>query len=231
MSSVASCVGGFVDSACDGMTLSRCRLSPRPGLEDGYDLGSTYQRPQEWLVGCRVPAPPGLEDVCGVPPMLCGSRGSFGHPELCDRPCVYMFKGAGCPSGMLCGFCHLPHRLGRIKLDKIRRGTLSQMSDQQRLLIFLPLVRQRASDMGLLPAVAKIVELLEAEVVDPQVTPSVSRPMRQLEKFAAHMSLMQLIGCCMHEIPDTVQIALTQVRSQLAPPQVVAGHRGPSVLL
>ena len=123
-----------------------------------------------------------------------------------------------------------PSSLG-LKLDKIRRGTLSQMNDQQRLLIFLPLVQQRASDMGLLPTVAKIVELHEAEVVDPQVTPTVSRPMRQLEKFAAHMPLIQLIGCCMHEIPDTVQNALTQVRSQLAPPQVVAGRRGPSVLL
>ena len=164
-------------------------------------------------------------------PVLCGSRGSFGHPELCSRPCIYMFKGAGCPSGMTCHYCHLPHCSGRIKLDKIRRGTLSQMNDQQRLFIFLPLVRQRASDTGLLPSVAKIVELLEAEMVDPQVTPSVSSPMRKLEKFAARMPLIQLIGCCMHEIPDSVQVALTQVRSQLAPPQVVAGHRGPSVLL
>ncbi|CAE7884374.1 rab1D [Symbiodinium microadriaticum] len=192
MSSVASCVGGFVDSACDGMSLSRCGLLHPPGLEDG-DIGSTYQRPQEWLLGCRVPAPPGLEDACGVTPVLCGSR------------------GAGCPSGMTCHYCHLPHCSGRIKLDKIRRGTLSQMNDQQRLFIFLPLVRQRASDTGLLPSVAKIVELLEAEMVDPQVTPSVSSPMRKLEKFAARMPLIQLIGCCMHEIPDSVQVALTQV--------------------
>ena len=37
------------------------------------------------------------------------NKASYGHPELCSRPCVYCFKGERCPAGLACGYCHLPH--------------------------------------------------------------------------------------------------------------------------
>ena len=79
--------------------------------------------------------------------LIAPSIGSFGHPEMCSRPCVY-FTWGPCPKvGLLdgifsiplpgrvdksvlhddssiscqaayCGFCHLAHRESTGKLDK-----------------------------------------------------------------------------------------------------------------
>ena len=36
------------------------------------------------------------------------SLGSYGHPNICRRPCILLMRGA-CQKGADCGFCHLAH--------------------------------------------------------------------------------------------------------------------------
>ena len=36
------------------------------------------------------------------------SLGSYGHPNICRRPCILMMRGT-CQKGADCGFCHLAH--------------------------------------------------------------------------------------------------------------------------
>ena len=78
--------------------------------------------------GAVVLPPPGLEHMApvGVPM----NWGSFGHPELCFRPCVYVTKGGGCPMHMRCRYCHFQHTDACVKPNKKARHLLSQMSDQ-----------------------------------------------------------------------------------------------------
>ena len=78
--------------------------------------------------GVIVVPPPGLEHM--APAEVPMNWGSFGHPELCFRPCVYVTKGGGCPMGMMCRYCHLLHGEACIKPSKKERHLLSQMSDQ-----------------------------------------------------------------------------------------------------
>ena len=36
------------------------------------------------------------------------NKGSFGHPELCRKPCQFFHLGT-CAMGRSCGYCHMPH--------------------------------------------------------------------------------------------------------------------------
>ncbi|CAE7260258.1 unnamed protein product, partial [Symbiodinium sp. KB8] len=54
--------------------------------------------------------------------------GTWGHPELCNRPCVHMQKTSQCPSGQRCEHCHLPHVAPVAKMDKLQRTLIQQLS-------------------------------------------------------------------------------------------------------
>ena len=56
------------------------------------------------------------------------SLGSYGHPNICRRPCILLMRGA-CQKGADCGFCHLAHDAWRnfslcrhCCLQKLSRG-------------------------------------------------------------------------------------------------------------
>ena len=172
--------------------------------------------------------PPGLEDITPRVPL---NWGSFGHPELCSRPCVYMCKGGGCSLGKACGYCHLPHEVARVNLDKKQRKFLSQMGSQERLVTFLPLFQRRAEETGLLPQAQTVIDFMAAELTDPDVEVASSRMLRLVEKTAKRMPLIQLAACCMKEPPGSVKAALVQLKAQLPPDQVVAVCWGQPVLL
>ena len=53
-------------------------------------------------------------------------RGSFGHPDLCPRPCIY-YRSGSCSSGAACAFCHMPHSRRPLRLDKRHREALKRM--------------------------------------------------------------------------------------------------------
>ncbi|CAJ1395653.1 unnamed protein product [Effrenium voratum] len=69
------------------------------------------------------------------------SAGSVGHPELCHKPCLFLFKVGGCPLGAECNFCHEPHE--RAKVDRRMRQLLHDLDEAQQLAIVLPHLRER----------------------------------------------------------------------------------------
>ena len=81
--------------------------------------------------GVFVPPPPGLEHI--APGGVHANWGTFGHPEMCFRPCIFISKEGGCPSGITCRWCHLPHGGATSKPSKRQRQLLGQMNDQDRL--------------------------------------------------------------------------------------------------
>eukprot|EP00928_Gymnodinium_smaydae_P011943 TRINITY_DN14369_c0_g1_i1.p2 TRINITY_DN14369_c0_g1~~TRINITY_DN14369_c0_g1_i1.p2 ORF type:complete len:213 (+),score=28.81 TRINITY_DN14369_c0_g1_i1:944-1582(+) len=74
--------------------------------------------------------------------------GSFGHPELCAKPCV-AFSFGHCSNGASCGFCHLPHEARVAHLDKRGREGLKRMTREERAANLLPIIRQKVIQLRL----------------------------------------------------------------------------------
>lgn len=86
--------------------------------------------------------------------------GSFGHPELCRRPCMF-FAQSKCATGTMCTFCHLTHSFRPKNLERHHRLQLRRLSEQDRLALVLPLLRQRAEITGIAVSVAEILEVAD----------------------------------------------------------------------
>lgn len=74
------------------------------------------------------------------------SRGSIGHPQICNRPCEWVAKGH-CRNGKDCNACHICAASGhkRSLVDKRDRKALSRMSYADRVRVFLPHLRSKAA--------------------------------------------------------------------------------------
>jgi hypothetical protein len=93
------------------------------------------------------PLDDGLED-CALEECQPCNPGSLGHPDFCARPCLYFAEGT-CQNGDACGFCHLDHRKGMVHLDKRNRQILGKLAFKDRAKYILPIVADRAQDLGL----------------------------------------------------------------------------------
>jgi hypothetical protein len=73
------------------------------------------------------------------------NTGSIGHPEFCNRPCIF-FPVGQCASSKDCNFCHgqHPHRLPH--LDKINRTTFKLLSSEERRNLLLSALKERAAN-------------------------------------------------------------------------------------
>jgi hypothetical protein len=72
------------------------------------------------------------------------NMGSAGHPEFCNRPCIFFPLGQ-CEGGMSCNFCHEAHPHRPPHLDKINRATLRSLSHFDRQSYLLWSMKERAS--------------------------------------------------------------------------------------
>eukprot|EP00434_Breviolum_minutum_P020101 symbB.v1.2.017726.t2/scaffold1366.1/size123243/2 len=72
------------------------------------------------------------------------SKGSLGHPEVCGRFCIRFFYG-NCHKGENCEFCHLEHKESKLKLDKVQRQVLEQLSQSEVLTLVLPHIEKRCT--------------------------------------------------------------------------------------
>ena len=79
--------------------------------------------------GLQLTPPPGVE--------LRAQPGSFGHPQMCSRPCVYIVKRGFCHHGSQCGYCHGTHETGPVKIRKHLQKLFARMSREERMLIVL----------------------------------------------------------------------------------------------
>lgn len=77
------------------------------------------------------------------------NAGSYGHPELCHRPCLY-FSSGSCNTGNDCNFCHQHHSLRPSHLDKRNREAYRALTMQSRAALVWSAIIARASRLRLL---------------------------------------------------------------------------------
>ncbi|OLP77524.1 Allophanate hydrolase [Symbiodinium microadriaticum] len=128
------------------------------------------QVPKSTFFGFMAPAacpavfrpPPGLEEDVGrfrFPP----SRGSWGHPELCQRPCVHLAKGKACLAGASCCYCHGMHCRPPVKLDQSRRLIMQTMQEEDIRTLLWPHIQKRLEDLELAEQASRLMVLLASE--------------------------------------------------------------------
>jgi len=83
--------------------------------------------------------------------------GSQGHPELCNRPCLFFAQGT-CSSFDTCEFCHLPHKKRLAHLDKRHRDMLHELPLDRWTTLVLPMLRSRVLAVDGSPAMAGLLD-------------------------------------------------------------------------
>ncbi|CAJ1390320.1 unnamed protein product [Effrenium voratum] len=141
------------------------------------------------------------------------SVGSFGHPELCCRPCVHLTRN-GCPAAEECLYCHLPHDVSRVSLDKRSRNFLEGLRVGAVLAVVLPALRQRMDRLHP-EAAARAKELLQALEPEAEVIPDGAN--RRLQYRLGTMTFAGLMGLLTRytsdHLADQAREALHQMRA------------------
>ena len=96
-------------------------------------------------------------------PLVIPSLGSFGHPDMCYRPCVYLEKG-GCKRDVFCTHCHFDHEPSN-KLGKNQKKFLDKQLDEGSVLAaVLPFLRAKAIERGLQREAMSLCALIQNRV-------------------------------------------------------------------
>ncbi|CAE7645398.1 unnamed protein product [Symbiodinium microadriaticum] len=136
------------------------------------------------------------------------SAGSHGHPEMCHRPCVYMFKSGFCHLGSFCDHCHLHHEgPSLLKLDKKQRSKLKELSREDVMALLLPHIRHRVALHSLGPQTLELVQFLEAELPlpDPVISADLlPREMDRLNRVLSRLPFSALVKIFPHSSPEKV---------------------------
>jgi len=148
--------------------------------------------------------------------------GSWGHPELCHRPCITFAKGS-CELAESCSFCHLPH-VKVAKLDKQQRRILATFPKSTLLAAILQNLRQRVEDCQLhgLHHATEIVLMLQRELVfQPPQACRVDMELKRISKVLQGMTFAALVGLISSKhvrgaLPMQIRTSLEQLRAHLA---------------
>ncbi|CAE7447352.1 unnamed protein product [Symbiodinium sp. CCMP2456] len=146
------------------------------------------------------------------------SAGSHGHPEMCHRPCVYMFKSGFCHLGSFCDHCHLLHEgPSLLKLDKKQRSKLKELSREDVMALLLPHIRHRVALHSLGPQTLELVQLLEAELpLDPAISADLlPREIDRLNRVLSRLPFSALVKIFPHSSPEKVIELFERSRFQL----------------
>lgn len=117
------------------------------------------------------------------------SVGSFGHPELCHKPCLFMHHGS-CPAGSACSFCHCSHR--DRQLSRKQRDAIKGLGEADVLALVLPQLLAKN-----LPA-QELIALLEQHLVSlpSQARPAMRSNIEGLNRCLASLKFRQLVDLC-----------------------------------
>ncbi|CAE7584855.1 ETFDH [Symbiodinium sp. CCMP2456] len=97
--------------------------------------------------------------------LIAPSIGSFGHPEMCSRPCVY-FTWGPCPKAAYCGFCHLAHREPIGKLDKRQRKIFQKLGEAEMIELLLPHMLERSKRFQSADDANEVLDVLARRLQD-----------------------------------------------------------------
>jgi len=151
----------------------------------------------------------GEEQDAGVEEL--GSIGSYGHPEVCRRPCVH-FKRGFCKSGSDCKYCHLPHPAHEAKLDKKQRALLDGLSKAQLLGTALTFLYRRAQQKQMLEAARPILAIYEKEAVNGLAE---NQRIKKLDKVMGRMSFGALLSLSSHRLGEDFHHRVTEAEEAL----------------
>mmetsp|Transcript_18773 Transcript_18773/g.35230 ORF Transcript_18773/g.35230 Transcript_18773/m.35230 type:complete len:271 (+) Transcript_18773:65-877(+) len=143
------------------------------------------------------------------------SQGSWGHPELCRKPCLFLRFG-NCPNGAQCEYCHVPHNNRAVKLDKRQRDSLKELSEAALLGLLLPHLHARVAKMSL-PQEAKVtLGFMEQYLASlPHEAEGHTMPawkLNQLNRLLRQMSFMRLVRLTPCSDVDDVKDALSRLQ-------------------
>lgn len=141
------------------------------------------------------------------------SKGSFGHPEFCRRPCLFMKLPGGCPKGAECDYCHLPH-VQSVKLDKRQREILHAMSERELLNLMLPELWAHAkSNVSAQEVLVLVEQHLASLPVERKGTNRIpSWKLNQLRCLLRRMSFRRLMLLCPCRKEKKIQAALETLK-------------------
>mmetsp|Transcript_76149 Transcript_76149/g.246614 ORF Transcript_76149/g.246614 Transcript_76149/m.246614 type:complete len:580 (-) Transcript_76149:150-1889(-) len=134
---------------------------------------------------------------------------SYGHPELCARPCLYYARGE-CANGQNCNFCHLPHPRRPVHPDKKNRQLLKEMQFEECVAVMFPVLREKVASLGLGPGASRMLNslrtALEGGSQQPPAEPMLAgRRKKQLQDFLRSMSLRSVLAQLMRGAPEPWQ--------------------------
>ena len=92
------------------------------------------------------------------------SRGSLGHPQLCQRPCVHIAKGGSCFLGSACRFCHDVHRTAPLKMEQSQRELIQAMRQENVRTLLFPHIQKRLQKLELTEKAASLLHMFGQEL-------------------------------------------------------------------
>lgn len=121
------------------------------------------------------------------------SAGSYGHPDICCRPCILFLHGH-CKNAGHCGFCHVAHEEHMPTLDKHSREFLKDLPELSFMEMVLPYFRKRVENTEF-PGAERILQLLESEMTIRDTTGiRVQRIPHKIRYVVERMSLGRLVS-------------------------------------
>ena len=96
-------------------------------------------------------------------PLVIPSIGSFGHPDMCYRPCLYLEKGC-CKRDAFCTHCHFDHEKTHKLAKNHKKFVETQLDEVSVLAGLLPYIHAKAIERGLQREVGNLCALIQRRV-------------------------------------------------------------------
>ena len=163
-------------------------------------------------------------------PLMIASMGSFGHPDMCYRPCVYLGKGS-CRRDIFCTHCHFDHEK-TYKLGKNQKRFIAKELDEVSVLAeLLPCIQAKATERGLQQEVSNLCSVIQRRVDFLSSHLSLRSVPAELTRSLKRLSLHTLTGILIRrsdfepEFMDDLTIAVAQFRAAV-PTSLRSIHEG-----
>mmetsp|Transcript_44518 Transcript_44518/g.105499 ORF Transcript_44518/g.105499 Transcript_44518/m.105499 type:complete len:359 (+) Transcript_44518:112-1188(+) len=123
--------------------------------------------------------------------------GSLGHPVVCSRPCLFFATGR-CQSGSDCTYCHYTHTQRLPHLDKRGRRKLASMAQEDVLAAALPVLQEKARQLGFLQEAKDVLDVLAKCMRNPPSSPKDQSSPCPLKHFFDLLPFNSLLGMVKH---------------------------------
>ncbi|CAE7777524.1 unnamed protein product [Symbiodinium sp. CCMP2592] len=120
------------------------------------------------------------------------SRGSVGHPTLCNKPCIFIARQRHCQKGLACSSCH--HQHNDPKLDKKQRLLMNTMPRAELLGLLADLLQQCAEQHGIRDVSFAVAVLSVQAGLPPRRLQTKSRKLHNLRQVLQRMNFSSILS-------------------------------------